>query len=80
LCFHAFKFCRDPHDVVQFLNDLHVLIELIQLGRSENNEVLASYETNAKGFLYPMYNSDPHFISGQQDAFMIRSDEFPVNK
>ena len=57
-----------------------MLIELIQLGRSENNEVLAWYETNAKGFLYPINSSDPHFTSGQQDAFMTRSDEFPVNE
>lgn len=75
----TFKFCRCPLDVISFLNDLHVLIELIQLGRSQNNEVLAWYETNAKIFLYPNDEDEPIYVSGQRDVFMTRSEEFPVN-
>lgn len=61
------------------MNDLHVLIELIQLGRGDKNEVLAWYETNAKDFLYP--NSEHEcsvYDSPQRDVFMTRNDLFPV--
>lgn len=58
---------------------MHVLIELIQLGHSEKNEVLAWFETNAKDFLYPTPDTKSMYYTGQRDVFMIRSDEFPVN-
>ena len=64
--------------MIGFLTDQHVLIELIQLGRNEKNEVLAWCETNAKAFLYPNNDNDSFHVSGQQDVFMKRSEEFPV--
>lgn len=63
--------------MIGFLTDQHVLIELIQLGRNEKNEVLAWCETNAKAFLYPNNDNDSFHVSGQQDVFMKRSEEFP---
>ena len=76
----TFKFCRDPSDVVNFLGDLHVLIELIQLGRSEKNEVLAWYETTANEFLFPTFEIKPLYHSSQRDVLMNRNEEFPVSQ
>ncbi|CAF0875742.1 unnamed protein product [Brachionus calyciflorus] len=73
----TFKYARDEVDVVNFLNDLNVLVELIQLSRTEKNEVLAWYELNAKEFLYPDSNALPDYDSPQRGAFMTKNDSFP---
>lgn len=74
----TFKYARDQEDVVNFLDDLNVLIELIQLSRTSSNEVLAWYESNARQFLYPDPDASANFDSPQRGAFMTRSDNFPV--
>jgi hypothetical protein len=74
----TFKFCRDPSDVINFLGDLHFLIELIQLGRTDKTEVLAWYEMNANEFLYPTKEIKSIYHSGQRDLLMNRNNEFPV--
>lgn len=74
----TFRYARDEADVVNFLDDLNVLIELIQLSRTNNNEVLAWYELNAKQFLYPDFEVGPKYDSPQRGVFMTRSDNFPV--
>jgi hypothetical protein len=66
-------------DVVNFLADLHILIELIQLGRTQRNEVLAAYELNAKDFLYPTPDTRITYNSIKREIFMTRTNEFPVN-
>ena len=65
--------------MVNFLGDLHVLIELIQLGRSEKNQVLAWYETTASEFLFPTFEIKPLYHSSQRDVLMNRDEEFPVS-
>ena len=67
--------------MVNFLGDLHVLVELIQLGPGETNEVLAWYETNARDFLYPAAEATltPSYYSAQRDVFMSPNQEFPVS-
>ena len=77
----TFKFCHDPLDVYNFLGESHVLVELIQLGRTDKNEVLAWFETDAKDFLYPSTNDfKSSFHSPQRDVFMVRKEGFPVSK
>lgn len=73
----TFKFCRDPTDVVNFLDDLHVLVELIQLGSSENTEVMSHYETNARDFLFPDSQFKTDFHGPQRDVRMTMNQEFP---
>lgn len=73
----TFKYARDEADVINFLNDLNVLIELIQLGRSDKNEVLAWFEQNAREFVYPDPGQVPDYDSPQRGAFMARGESFP---
>lgn len=73
----TFKFCRDPTDVIEFLDDLHVLVELIQLGHSEDKQVLAWYETNAKDFLFPNGDFRIDYHGPQRDVLMTRNEVFP---
>jgi hypothetical protein len=64
--------------VVNFLDDLHVLIELIQLSGAEENEVMAHYETNARDFVYA--SSEPRkldYQSGQREVRMPQNENFP---
>lgn len=63
--------------MVNFLDDLHVLVELIQLGHSKDNEVLAWYETNARDFLFPTFEFKTDFHGPQRDVLMKRNEEFP---
>jgi hypothetical protein len=77
----TFKFCHDPSDVYNFLGDSHVLVELIQLGRADKNEVLAWFETNAKDFLYHSTSDfKSNYHSPQRDVFMVRGEGFPVSR
>lgn len=64
--------------MVNFLEDLHVLVELIQLGHKKENEVLSWYETNAKDFLYPSSEFKCDYHSPQRRALMTRNEDFPV--
>lgn len=73
----TFKFCRDPSDAINFLDDLHVLVELLQLGCGIENEVMASYETNARSFLFPDNQFKMEFHSPQRSVRMTRNQEFP---
>ena len=75
----TFRFCRDPSDVVALLNGLHTYVELVQLSRAPNTEVLANFETTAKEFLYPYPSSKYAFHVTQRDLFMERTIEFPVS-
>lgn len=74
----TFRFCSSPCDIMDFLADLHVLIELIQLGRSAKNEVIACYETNVRDFLYPSSCCCPTYHSAQRDLFLHKAVGFPV--
>lgn len=60
------------------LNGLHTYIELIQLGRNDDDEALAFHETTAKEFLYPIPEYKITYHTAQRDIFMIPSDDFPV--
>lgn len=76
----TFKFCRDESDVVNFLDDLCVLIELIQLdpfGNPNNNRVLAWFETKSKYFLYPVQNMQLNYLDSLRDLFMTKTNHFP---
>lgn len=75
----TFRYARDQEDVVNFLDDLNVLIELVQLSRIGNNEVLAWYESNAREFVYPDSNAGSNYDSPQRGVFMTRNENFPVN-
>ena len=74
----TFKFCRDVCDVVYFLNDLNILVELIQLGPNGNDEILAWYQANAKQFLYPTPDCKVCYHSIKRDLFLNRHRTFPV--
>ena len=73
----TFKYARDEADVANFLNDLNVLVELIQLGRTDKNEVLAWHEQNVKEFLYPDLGALPAYYSLLRGFFMTTHDSFP---
>jgi hypothetical protein len=52
----------------------------VQLGRSDDSEILANYETTTKEFLYPLPEFKIIYHTAQRDLFMTPSDDFPVIK
>lgn len=65
--------------MVELLSGLHCLIELIQVGRENDTEVLAQYNTNAREFLYPIPDGKLTYHSAQRDLFMTTWN-LPVRK
>ena len=63
-----------------FLLDEPVVIELIQLSSVyEGGKLLASYNTNARDFLYPYPSYTPTYGTQDRDILLDRTLDFPVS-
>ncbi|XP_072542941.1 spermatogenesis associated 6-like protein [Salminus brasiliensis] len=71
-----FKYAIDPAAIAETLQCETVKIELIQLIRPVG-EVLASYEENARSFLFPEPKLVPSFSGGDREVLMTRDPTFP---
>ncbi|KAL6490595.1 hypothetical protein MHYP_G00009400 [Metynnis hypsauchen] len=71
-----FKYANDPAAIAEILQCEAVKIELIQL-IPPVGEVLASYEENARSFLFPEPKLVPSFSGGDREVLMTRDPAFP---
>ncbi|KAM9500465.1 spermatogenesis associated 6-like protein isoform 2-T2 [Clarias gariepinus] len=71
-----FKYARDPADVAEMLQCETVKVELIQL-IPPVGEVLATYEDDARSFLFPEPKLVPSFSGEDREVLMTRDPSFP---
>ncbi|XP_007239856.3 spermatogenesis associated 6-like protein isoform X1 [Astyanax mexicanus] len=71
-----FKYAIDPAAIAEILQCETVKIELIQLIRPAG-EILATYEENARSFLFPEPKLVPSFSGGDREVLMTRDPNFP---
>ncbi|TRY97154.1 hypothetical protein DNTS_009640 [Danionella cerebrum] len=66
----------DPADIAEFLQSEAVKIELIQL-TPPVGEILASFEEDARSFLFPEPKLVPSFSGVEREVLMTRNPSFP---
>ncbi|XP_051552270.1 spermatogenesis associated 6-like protein [Myxocyprinus asiaticus] len=69
------KFATDPCAIAEFLQSETVKVELIQL-IPPAGEILASYEEDARSFLFPEPKLVPSFSGVQREVLMTRASTF----
>ncbi|CAH1773722.1 unnamed protein product [Owenia fusiformis] len=67
----------DPAFVSELLEDEHVMMELIQVSEYGVGRVLATYEENAREFLYPYPTYGPVYGTTDRELLMERTIDFP---
>nr|XP_034315103.1 spermatogenesis-associated protein 6 isoform X6 [Crassostrea gigas] len=67
----------DPAEVVDYLDDELIVLELLQLSEFGGANRLASYSSSARDFLYPAPSLAPCYASGAREILFHRSIDFP---